>query len=240
MSATARFERKYRLSPSAYVGLRSRLAALTRQDEYTRRSGGRYLVRSLYYDTDDLAAYREREEGLFGRIKLRLRVYDSRESRMRRVRVEIKTRRGAVMVKHTAFTDYREYLRFLETRSWRADDPVLSEFERLARTRDARPTLLVEYRREAFVARDDPSVRITLDHGVSSTRADSLACEPLLLRAHRPRSIVLEIKTPCGELPGWVEPLVRDHGLTLVSNSKYAQGIETVHGAFAGIVAEAR
>ncbi|MFW5737404.1 MAG: polyphosphate polymerase domain-containing protein [Spirochaetota bacterium] len=235
MSATARFERKYRLSPSAYVGLRSRLAALTRPDEYTRRSGGRYLVRSLYFDTEDLAAYREREEGLFGRIKLRLRVYASTESKMRRVRAEIKTRQGAVMVKHTAFTGYEDYLDFLKTRRWRGDDPVLIEFERLVRTRDASPTLLVEYRREAFVARDDPTIRVTLDHGVGSTRAASLAFEPMLLRPHRPRSIVLEIKTPCGELPGWVEPLVRDHGLTLVSNSKYAQGIETVHGAFAGL-----
>ncbi len=240
MSSTARFERKYRLTPSAYVGLRSRLAALTRPDDYTMRSGGRYLVRSLYYDSDDLSAYREREEGLFGRIKLRLRAYDSRESKMRRVRVEIKTRRGAVMVKHTAFTDYPDCLRFLETRSWQGDDPVLSEFERLVRIRDARPVLLVEYRREAFVARDDPAVRVTLDHAVHSARADSLAFEPMLLRPHRPRSIVLEIKTSCGVLPRWVEALVRDHGLTLVSNSKYAQGIETVHGAFVGIVAEAR
>ncbi|MFP4114639.1 MAG: polyphosphate polymerase domain-containing protein [Spirochaetota bacterium] len=240
MSSVARFERKYRLTPSEYVVLRGRLAALTRPDEYTRRSGGRYLVRSLYYDTDDLAAYREREEGLFGRIKLRLRVYSSAESEMHRVRVEIKTREGAVMVKHTAFVEYPDYLGFLKTRSWSNHDRVLAEFERLVRSRDARPVLLVQYQREALVSRDDPRVRITLDHAIHSTRADSLTLEPILLRPHRPRSIVLEMKTPCGELPGWVEALVRDHGLTLVSNSKYAQGIETVHGAFAGIVAEAQ
>lgn len=235
MDVISRLERKYRLTPSAYVRLRNRLAAFARQDPFTVRAGGRYVVRSLYFDTHDLAAYHEREEGLFGRIKLRLRVYTGAESGLERVRVEIKTRRGAIMEKHSAFTTYDNYRHLLETRSWiDRSDAVLSEFERLLRTHDARPTLLVDYRREGLVARDGSPVRVTLDHEVRSARAASLLPGAIVMRPHRPRCVVLEIKTTGRRLPDWLVPMIRDQSLSLVSNSKYVQGVEAVHLAMTG------
>ncbi|MFW5776473.1 MAG: polyphosphate polymerase domain-containing protein [Spirochaetota bacterium] len=234
MAAIIRFERKYRLTPAAYINIRNHLSMLTSPDSFSAGERGGYPVRSLYFDTPDLAAYREREEGLFGRIKLRLRVYSVDAAAPQSVRVEIKTRSGALMEKHSSFTTYRNCLHLLERRSWiDRSEPVLAEFERLVRARNARPTLVVEYRREGLVARDGSSVRITFDHGVQSMRATALYPMVGVAVPHRPRSVVLEIKTRGRPLPDWLEPLVRDHSLKLVSNSKYAQGIEATHGVLA-------
>lgn len=232
MDVTSRFERKYHLSPGDYVRVRNAVRLWMRRDQYTIEGGGRYLVRSLYFDTRDLSAFRERTDGVFGRIKPRIRVYSDTQRHTSRVRVELKTRKGSVMEKHFTFVPYSDYLAFMRSWTWRGtSDPVLEEFARLLRTREARPILLVQYHREGFRSRDGSPVRVTVDHNVCSSRAGELFPRHLLLRTHRPTNIILEIKTRGHSEPGWLREIVRSHSLKLVSNSKYVQGIEVVRPA---------
>lgn len=232
MSTTSRFERKYHLSPGDYIRVRNAIRLRMRADRYTVEGGGRYLVRSLYFDTRDLSAFHERNDGIFGRIKPRFRVYADTREATSRVRVELKTRKGMSMEKHCTFVPYDDYLEFMRLRSWGGTpDPVLEEFARLVRARDARPVLVVQYRREGFRSRDGSPVRVTIDHNVQSSRAGELFAERLLLRPHRPKNIVLEIKTEGRGEPDWLREIVRSHSLRSVSNSKYVQGIEIVRPA---------
>ncbi len=198
-------------------------------DPYTAKGDGSYLVRSLYFDTAGYDAFHERNEGCFGRIKLRIRVYTDTDTHKPKVLVEMKTKKGKVMEKYNSFTSYLNYLYFMEHGSWNgSSDPVLGEFERLYRVRDLRPTLLVQYHREAYRSRDGHPIRVTLDHNVHSSRARDLFPRDLLLKPHRPGCIVLEIKTTAEHETDWLRSIVRYHSLKSMSNSKYVQGIEII------------
>lgn len=229
MRISSRFERKYHLDLAQSYRVRNALRAFLVPDSYSLAAGGLYLVRSLYYDSIDFSAFHERNNGNYGRIKLRIRSYtDSAESEPGLL-VEIKTRKGAVMEKYSSFVPYSRYRHFLKHSRWLGPaDPVLIEFERLYRSRCLRPQLLVQYLREGYRCREGRPIRITLDHNISSTRASELFPDSMILKAHRPKSIVLEIKTSDNNEPAWLKHLVREHGLKMQSNSKYVQGIEIV------------
>lgn len=228
MSAISRRERKYVLTRDEYLRVSNALAPFLKRDPYSVRAGGSYLVRSLYFDTRDYRAWYEKEDGDFGRIKLRLRSYTCDPEQCDRVSVEIKTKNGDFMRKYGTPVSPDEYRNYIRNRWWNdPSDPVLCEFERLMRVRSLVPVCIVQYRREGFAARDDASLRITLDHGVSSTRANELFPESEILKPHRPKNIILEIKTRSSE-PMWLQEVIRSQRLALWSNSKYWQGIEVI------------
>lgn len=229
MNGIARFERKYLLDLDQYYRLRNRIVPFVEQDHYTRTAGAAYLVRSIYYDTRDYRAWYEKEDGDFGRIKLRIRAYTDRWEDCDTISVEIKTRRGNAMVKYTTRIDADEYAKYVESDRWPSADAnaTLAEFERLQRTRQLVPVCLVQYRREGFAARDGSPVRITMDHDVESARASWLFPDAPILNPHRPRRSIFEVKTRAGE-PEWIRAVIREHTLKLAANSKYWQGIEII------------
>ncbi|MFW5695478.1 MAG: polyphosphate polymerase domain-containing protein [Alkalispirochaeta sp.] len=229
MSGVARFERKYLLSLDQYYRLRNRIVPFVARDQHSLAAGGAYLVRSIYYDTRDYRAWYEKEDGDFGRIKLRIRAYTDRWEQCDTVSVEIKTRRGNGMVKYATRVDSAEYEEFLKSGHWPSaeDNATLAEFERLQRTRQLVPVCLVQYHREGFAARDGSPVRVTMDHDVESTRALWLFPDSPILNPHRPRRPIFEVKTQAGE-PDWLTAIIREHALKLAANSKYWQGIEII------------
>ncbi len=228
MRAVARFERKYLLDLEQYYRLRNAVMPFVERDHYTRAAGGAYLVRSVYYDTRDYRAWYEKEDGDFGRIKLRIRAYTESPQYGDTISVELKTKHGNSMEKYSAHVNLEDYRRFQRTGRWQDHkNEILCEFDRLVRVRSLVPVCLVQYRREGFIARDRSRVRITLDHDVTSTRAASLFPERPVLKPHRPKRRIFEVKTRDGE-PRWLQELIRRHMLKMTSNSKYWQGIEIV------------
>jgi len=221
-----RFELKYRMSPMQYHMVKSALVPYMEPDEHTRRSdSGKYLVRSLYFDTSTYQAYHEKIAGDFGRVKMRLRSYgDTAEGAP--VRVELKTRRGPVMEKHRCFVTASDCARFLEDWHWPApDDPVLVEFERMLHLGARRPKVLVEYKREGLEARSRGDLRITFDHDVQSASASRMFPEHPFFRDHHRHQVIMEVKFRIPP-PAWLTALVKQYGLKFVANSKYARAIE--------------
>jgi len=229
VSATARFERKYLLGLHEYHRLRTALPLHVEKDRFTKAQGsGRYLVRSIYYDTRDYRAYYEKEDGAFGRIKLRIRSYTDTPEPDSVISVELKTKSGNSMVKYSTHVTFEDYRAYLKESLWPGKaDPVLEEFERLRRSRSLLPVVLVQYHREGYRSRDRLPVRVTVDHEVVSTRARSLFPDHAILRPHRPKHVIFEVKTSVEE-PEWLTDLVREHELKATSNSKYVQGIEVI------------
>lgn len=221
-----RFEIKYRISPAQYYAVKSAMLPYMEPDFYTRRSRGRYLVRSLYFDTNVYQAYEEKIAGDFRRIKLRLRSYSDAADGTP-VRVELKTRRGPVMEKHRCFVEPSDCAHFLKEWHWPAptDDPVLVEFERLVHLRVQRPKVLVEYRREGLRARSRDDLRITFDHNVRSAGATSIFPEHPFFRDHHRHQVIMEVKFRF-DYPVWLTALVKRYGLKIVANSKYARAVE--------------
>ncbi len=221
-----RFEHKYRLNYFQYLQLKNAIAPHAVPDEFTLAAKGKgYTVRSLYYDSADYSAYREKIEGNFGRIKLRLRTYAVSDEFSPQVRVELKTRQGAVMVKYESFATFQDYLHFMRHGHWpENEDAVRSEFERLVRLQAMEPKVIVQYQREGFQPRGKDRFRLTFDHNVCSAAAVELFPDNLFFHRINP-CVVLEIK--CRDrFPLWLSNLVRAHGLKTVANSKYVQGVE--------------
>ncbi|TVP95814.1 MAG: polyphosphate polymerase domain-containing protein [Acholeplasmatales bacterium] len=224
-----RFEYKYVLSLSQYYAVKHALAPFVTRDFYTEEApNSRYLVRSLYYDTHALHAFHERDDGQFGRIKIRVRSYVDTVAQCEQVSIELKTKRGAAMIKHASLIDYDVFSAWFDRDVMpEAPDPVWQEFLRLLHVRSLQPQLLVEYTREGYMSRTREPLRITFDHGVQSSRANVLFPIAPAMRYHRPKRIILEIK--CGmSTPDWLKRIVRTHSLKAVPNSKYVQGIEVI------------
>jgi SPX domain protein involved in polyphosphate accumulation len=228
MTGAPRFELKYRLGLPQYLSLKSAIAPLARLDQHSRATPEkRYLVRSLYFDTYDLQAYCEKMTGEVGRVKLRLRSYFAERASVPFVNVEIKARLGAQVSKFSTRVSPDQVDHFLRHRHWlvSAPDAVLDEFERRCRLRNMRPVVLVEYWREAYVARDADGVRITFDHDLRAAFARDLFPESCIYRRGPAHSVVLEIKFD-GDAPDWLQRLAVRHGLKTIPNSKYAQCLE--------------
>lgn len=222
-----RYELKYRLDCIQYRRVRNAIAPYMALDRYSRIApGGRYLVRSLYFDTYDYAAFAQKMAGDDHRVKYRLRSYSPTLAGAALVRVELKVRKSNVMAKHGAVVTPAAYLSFMSQRRWpETSDPVLQEFERCLHLLSLEPLVLIEYLREGFEDRARGDLRITFDHRVRSAHAGGLfPSGPVFFRTHHPLGIVLEIKGR-RDPPAWLRRLVRVQGLELIANSKYTQGI---------------
>jgi len=221
-----RFEYKYRLPYDQYYQVRNSLWPYMRMDGYSLKAPEKkYLVRSLYFDTDDLFSYHEKVEGDCDRIKLRIRTYTSDAGDKPNVRVELKARKNMSMEKYGSWVKFEEYQEFLRTRRWPLNhDPVLVEFERHVHFHYLNPKIIVEYHREGFEARNTDDIRVTFDHYVQSAWSKDLFPDAPNFRSHHKNLVVLEIK--CNKRqPEWLRSVVIDHGLRIMSNSKFVQGI---------------
>jgi hypothetical protein len=215
---------------SEYYAFKHALTPYIKKDEFTEKSDtGRYIVRSLYYDSHDLRAFHERDEGTFGRIKLRFRVYTDRYSDDETLSVELKTKKGLNMIKYSTLMPLYHYKHFLYHNDFNEDvlEPVVVEFLRLMHTRNLEPQLIVEYEREGYQVKYGNPLRLTFDHNVTSARAKSLFEEGLYLKPHQPNHVIFEIKCET-KRPKWLLDLVKQYDLKIISNSKYVQGIEII------------
>ena len=70
-----RHELKYKISYPDYLAMRSRLRPVMKADPHAS-AGGRYLVRSVYFDNLNDKALREKIDGVAKREKFRIRYYN--------------------------------------------------------------------------------------------------------------------------------------------------------------------
>ena len=227
MIDTSRYEHKYLLTTRQYHVIKNALRVHMNQDPFARvAKNERYLVRSLYFDTLDLKAFQERDDGIFGRIKCRIRSYQHVPLQNDLISIEIKTKRGTFQTKYSSLVPYAYYEEFRLNKTFPSiEDPVLSEFIRLIHTRQLRPQYLVQYFREGYISKYGEDVRITFDHEVKSMRTTHLLEPETHLKKHKPEYIILEIKYAKDE-PKWLTDIVKRYGLKRESNSKYMQSVD--------------
>jgi hypothetical protein len=229
-----RYELKYPLPDDCHEQLRRDLLSFLEPDKHARASGGRYVVRSLYFDTPNLRFYYDKLEGNSCRLKVRIRRYESADDRHARWFFEVKRKYHNACVKspRVAFTDeiLENHLR---------DHGTIRLNELVAMIHGGRPTkshadlwalplqptVLLSYDRHAFTDPYGSRLRVTLD---SDYRA-RFSADPY--RSLRPWdqiavSGVMELKFERA-IPFWLEALVRKYRLQLASTSKYGEGVES-------------
>jgi len=222
-----RFEYKYHLDFHQYYCIKAAIRPYMRADVYTKKAPNkRYFVRSLYYDSLDFRSYQEKVYGNCDRTKLRIRTYSSHLDENTEIRVEMKSRKGIIIEKHSTFIPLSFYQTYIKEGYWPIlEDKLLIEFDRTVRLKSLHPLILVQYKREGYRSNGRENLRITFDHEVESTRSKSLFSYNSVFKTHKRGVVVLEIKCNKSQ-PYWLRQLIKTHGLRIVPNSKFAQGIE--------------
>lgn len=223
-----RYELKYVVDASSHASLVADLRNFLVPDPHAGASGV-YSVTSLYYDSPDLEAYHSKIEGLRFRRKLRLRVYppDGDVRRVTEGHVEIKQRMNRTVQKRRLVLPLREAEALC-----RGDEPersldpldaeVASEVRYMVRAQRLRPTCIVSYLRQAFVAeRFDSGMRVTFDSNLrgrmTALEIDRRGTNHFFLRPDR---LVLEVKVN-ERIPHFMVALLARHECVLTRLSKY-------------------
>lgn len=214
-----RHEVKHEIGLGELLTLRSRLRAVAKPDAHAE--GGRYVIRSLYFDNADDKALREKLDGVNFREKFRIRYYNDDRSF---IRLEKKSKLNGLCSKQSATLTENQVQRLLDGElSWMAesDDALIRELHRKMRLEGLAPKAVVSYTREPFVFAAG-NVRVTLDYGIRTSLVcrDFLKPEQLSVPAGQ-NDIILEVKWD-EFLPDIIRDAVQLKGCRAGAFSKYA------------------
>ncbi|MFM9963378.1 MAG: VTC domain-containing protein [Planctomycetaceae bacterium] len=242
MPLPRRFELKYLLPERLAQAVCAAAAPFVQPDEHAAahpREG--YPVCSLYLDSPGLTLFRQTVDGWESRFKLRIRLYDSQPDSP--VFCEIKRRRNQIIVKQrvSAPRDLVEQALAGQVRPLPAsisppltDDAgaIWDEFWRLRDELHADGMTYVVYRREAYVGKQDDSVRVTFDRQLRGTpyRPGERLHVPTTGTAPPISGVVLELKFN-ERFPAWMHQLVQQFGLERCSVPKYIKCVRSCRQA---------
>lgn len=215
-----RHEWKIEITAADRIAIRQRMRAVAQPDRHAR--DGKYLIRSLYFDTPSDKALREKIDGVNLREKFRIRCYNGKSSFLR---LEKKSKIYGLCNKVSATLTADEAQKIVDgALSWMANDQreLLRELYVKMRAQGLRPKTIVDYTREPFVYAPG-NVRVTLDYDIRT----GLVCTDFLNSACATvpagdAPIILEVKWDA-YLPDVIRDAVQLPGRRAEAFSKYAQ-----------------
>lgn len=214
-----RHEWKHEITYLDLLALRQRLRAVARPDPHA--VGGRYHIRSLYFDTPEDRALREKADGVSRREKFRIRYYDRDLSL---IHLEKKSKINGLGRKEFAALTPREAQAIVDgDLDWmaRSGRNLVWELYTKMKSQLLRPRTIVDYTREPFVY-PPGSVRVTLDYDIRTGLNCVDFLRPCVTIPAGDAPIILEVKWD-EFLPDLIRDAVRLEGRRVSSFSKYAQ-----------------
>ena len=232
-----RSEHKYLVPEVTAVALRGFVKAYLAPDHYMPAGEVEgYQVHSLYLDSPWFDLYRETNDGVKNRYKLRMRFYN--EAPEEPVFLEIKSRTTESIRKLRAVVSKSSAESLLNGRRLGPDDLLnpseksalaLEGFNQRATSISARGCAFVSYRREAYMAIEAEEVRVTFDRHIAGLPFDP--SKGLRLPTDRapvfPDKVVVELKYS-GQVPKWMRDLIRDFGLHRTPFPKYVHAVDAL------------
>lgn len=215
-----RHEWKHEINYSDLMLLRQRLRAIMAPDPHA--VDGRYVIRSLYFDTPTDKALREKLDGVNRREKFRIRYYN-RDISM--IHLEKKSKLGGLGNKQSAALTARQAqcfvdgdLHWMETH----EHGLIRELYAKMRVQGLRPRTIVDYTREPFVFAPG-NVRVTLDYDIRTGLYSTDFLDPDCITIPAGDApMILEVKWD-NFLPDIIRDAVRLPGRRVSAFSKYAQ-----------------
>lgn len=217
-----RHELKYYINKGDYTLLHRKLSLTMEQDRNAAQNGGEYFIRSLYFDDLNDSALREKIDGVDGRDKFRIRIYNMKDDA---IKLECKHKEGSYIHKQSVALTRAEYetLRrgdytFLLRRPEPFARRMFAEFS----LRPLRPVVLVDYMREAYVF-PTQDVRVTFDKNVRTGFRSTALFDPNVptYPVITDYDMVLEIKFN-RFLPTYIRSLLQSDAHARSAVSKYA------------------
>ncbi len=216
----ARHELKYFIHPAEVEALRARLRPVMKMDSHCR-GGKPYVIRSLYFDDIDDSAYFDKQSGVMNRDKYRIRIYRYSDQE---IFLERKRKLGDLIQKSSVQITRRlcEQIISGDPRGlYRANNPLLKDVYAQMRTRLLRPSVIVDYEREAYL-HPAQNVRITFDLKLRSGLSSVDLFNPKLATVcpHDENTEILEIKFD-NYLPDYISGLMAGTRAERSAISKY-------------------
>lgn len=214
-----RHELKHEITYQDMLVLRQRLGAVARPDGHAE--GGRYFIRSLYFDTPWDKALKEKLNGVSRREKFRIRYYNRDPSL---IHLEKKSKLGGLGSKQSAVLSPEQAKAIIRgDLGWmtQSGEPLVRELYCKMRSQLLYPKTIVDYTREAYVY-PAGNVRVTLDYDIRTglNRTDFL--DPGVTVPAGDAPIILEVKWDAF-LPDVIRDAVGLEGRRTSAFSKYAQ-----------------
>ncbi len=225
-----RKEQKYLITLDQYSLLLEQIMPYMRSDKFG--VDGRYIVSSLYFDSDDHNIYFETKNKLTFRQKLRLRTYN--ETGIDETAFfEVKQKHNNVVNKRRMLLPLEEAYHYLEKGDKKhlkdfhtSNLQVLREIDHFRTLYKLKPEMVVSYERHALHGIDNPDLRITFDFNLRCRNDD-------LLLEHGSDGeqfidnnlIVLEVKVN-DSVPLWLTRILQALQCEQRSASKYCTSME--------------
>ncbi len=211
-----RIEKKYLVSESTKDKLISEISEHLDPDPH-----GKSTVCSLYLDTPDFLLIRNSIEAKCYKEKLRLRCYGV-PSTDDKVFLEIKKKYKGVVYKRRVSMTLSQAKKYLADRTAPVRSQIMNEIDyAMDFYNSPAPSMLIAYEREAYYAKDMPSIRLTFDRNVRYRRDDLY-----LEHGNEGTKIlpdgfyILEVKTD-GAVPLWLSHALTKLDIFPTSFSKY-------------------
>ncbi len=223
-----RHEIKLLLSPAEAAVLRTKLRALLPLDPNSGEKG-EYFIRSLYFDDLSRTSYFEKLAGVSDRKKYRLRVYNCSDSV---IKLECKEKRGDRIRKRSASVT-RECAEAMSKGDFSllygCDDPLCCEVLSLATGKGLKPSVIVDYDREAYL-HPVSNVRLTFDKALHAVveSADIFDSSLLSLPVFPDGSVIFEVKYD-DILPKFLQQVISGVRGQRLALSKFTLCLDELH-----------
>ena len=213
-----RHEIKYLISKNHAEILKQRLSLLMDVDKNGENG---YLIRSLYFDTPDSKAYYEKLDGVEFRSKYRIRIYNKDNNF---IRLERKLKHNNLTSKDQTIIDRKLCEQIIENKmlNINTSDELLNRFLVEMKTKNLKPSVMVDYYRLAFTY-PVSDVRITFDDDIKSGlyNYDLFDYEKIDYNILENDTLILEVKYN-EILPETIASILKTVPLVRASFSKFA------------------
>ncbi|MGI5824089.1 MAG: polyphosphate polymerase domain-containing protein [Bacillota bacterium] len=216
-----RHELKYEINYGQYLALQKRIQPIMSLDQYAQDSGC-YQIKSIYFDTPNDKALKEKLYGLQKHEKFRIRYYNDD---LTHISLEKKLKYNSLCTKLGTVLSEQECRNLLEGRTdWMLNhsQPLVKELYCRMKNQVLRPKVMVSYRREPYVY-PAGNVRVTFDSQIRSSmlRQNFLDRAADIDTADNTGHMLLEIKYD-NYLPEIISDIVQTEGIRQQAFSKYA------------------
>jgi len=214
-----RQEKKFLIGLPDYYYHSGNLAKFMLEDPHNRGDG--YLIRSLYFDSLEDRDFQEKLDGVSIRRKIRLRCYrpdsDFALLEVKQKEANLQKKRSLRLSREAAKSlirgDYHVLLSLQE--------PLAQECYALMNIHNYQPRSVVEYRRRAFIAKEN-KIRVTFDHHIVGTESSFNIFDSALSQypVQDTSLVVLEVKFN-GFLLSYIKDMLGGCAANELSVSKY-------------------
>jgi SPX domain protein involved in polyphosphate accumulation len=229
---SCRYELKYHISELKAKAIAEFIKPYIQVDRYCKlQRSGDYPIVSLYLDSDDLQLCQESLRGHKNRFKLRIRSYTDEPDYPRFF--EIKRRINTIINKSRARVMDRDVPILLSglslpPQNYTADIDSINQFQLYMKSIQARPMVLIRYRRQAFEGDSENKVRVTFDrelaYRVTNRPQVTLGGRGWQRNPYTMGGVILEIKFT-DRYPAWLSQMVKYFRLEAQSISKFGSSI---------------